>query len=336
MNITNKTALIFGISGQDGAYLAHMLVAKGYRVHGASRDAEALRFGNLVRMGIRDRVTLHSASLVDFRSTLAILTSVQPDEIYNLAGQSSVALSFEQPVETFESVTVGTLNMLECIRYLRQPLRMLTAVSSDCFGDVSIAADETTPMRPQSPYAMAKAAAYWAVQTYREAYGLNVCCGILSNHESPLRPERFVCRKIVATAVRIANGSRERLSLGNVAIQRDWGWAAEYADAMWRILQQEPLRDFVIATGETCTLHDFMDAAFASLGLDADAHVTIDQSLLRPLDFASSRLNPAKAREHLGWGAIYKGRRLAELLVRCEQERSIGPLPWASPVAGQS
>src|SRR6266404_6351273 len=322
-----KTALIFGISGQDGAYLAHMLLSKGYRVHGTSRDAEAMRFGNLIRLGIKEQVQLHSASLADFRSTLSILTIVEPDEIYNLAGQSSVLLSFDQPVETFESVTVGTLNILECIRYVKLPLRMFNAISSECFGDTGEPANEGTAFRPLSPYAMAKSAAYWAVKTYREAYGLRVCSGILSNHESPIRPERFVCRKIVAAAVRIANGSREKLSLGNVSIQRDWGLASEYVEAMWRILQQEPIDDFIVATGETCTLGALMDAAFASVGLDVGDHVKIDDSLLRPLDISVSRLDPKKAREKLSWEATHKGRRLAELLVKCEQENSIGPMP---------
>jgi len=323
-----KTALIFGISGQDGAYLAHLLLSKGYRVHGASRDAEASLFGNLARLGIRNAVQMHSASLSDFRSTLSLLTIVEPDEIYNLAGQSSVALSFEQPVETFESITVGTLNILECIRYVKQQLRMFNAISSECFGDTDEPANEQTPFRPRSPYAMAKSAAFWTVKIYREAYGLQVCSGILSNHESPIRPERFVCRKIVAAAVRIANGSDEKLSLGNVSIQRDWGLASEYADAMWRVLQQESIEDYLIATGETCTLRDLIDAAFGSVGLDADQHVAISESLMRPLDVSVSRLDPRKARENLGWAAQYKGRRLAELLVECERSNSVGPLPW--------
>ena len=323
-----KTALIFGISGQDAAYLAHMLLSKGYSVHGASRDAEASQFGNLTRLGIRHRVQLHSASLADFRSTLSILTVVEPDEIYNLAGQSSVALSFDQPVETFESITVGTLNILECIRYVKQPLRMLNAISSECFGDTMEPANEESSFLPRSPYAMAKSAAYWGVKIYREAYGLQVCSGILSNHESPIRPERYVCRKIVAAAVRIANGSDEKLTLGNVSIQRDWGLASEYVDAMWRILQQETVEDFVVATGETCTLRHLLDAAFNFVGLDATDHVVLSDSLLRPLDISVSRLDPRKAREKLGWEAVHKGRRLAELLVRCEQQHSIGPLPW--------
>jgi GDPmannose 4,6-dehydratase len=329
--MTDKTALIFGISGQDGAYLTHLLLAKGYRVHGASRDAEAAHFGNLVRLGVKGNVQLHSVSLADFRSTLSILTMVKPDEIYNLAGQSSVALSFDQPIETFESITVGTLNILECIRYVKQPLRMLNAISSECFGDTAEPADELTPFRPRSPYAMAKAAAYWAVKTYREAYGLHVCSGILSNHESPIRSERFVCRKIVAAAVRIANGSDERLSLGNVSIERDWGLAAEYADAMWRVLQEDRGEDYVIATGETCTLQDFIDAAFSAVGLDAKDHVVTNATLLRPLDVSVSRLNPRKIRERLGWTGCYKGRRLAELLVACELDNSVGPMPLTTP-----
>jgi len=326
-----KTALIFGISGQDGAYLAHMLLSKGYSVHGASRDAEAPHFGSLDRLGVKDKVKLHSASLSDFRSTLSILTMVKPDEIYNLAGQSSVALSFDQPVETFESITVGTLNILECIRYVKQPLRMLNAVSTECFGDTHEAATEQTAFRPRSPYAMAKSAAFWAVKTYREAYGLEVCSGILSNHESPIRPERFVCRKIVAAAVRIANGSGEKLALGNVSIQRDWGLASEYVDAMWRILQQKTVEDFVVATGATCTLKEFIDAAFASVGLDANEHIILSESLLRPLDISVSRLDAHKAEEALGWKAQYKGPRLVEVLVDCERKNSIGPMPWMPP-----
>ncbi len=322
--------MIFGISGQDGAYLAHLLLSKGYEVHGASRDAEAQHFGNLTRLGIRNRVQLHSASLADFRSTLSILTVVAPDEIYNLAGQSSVALSFDQPVETFESITVGTLNILECIRYVKQPLRMLNAISSECFGDTTEPANETTSFLPRSPYAMAKSAAYWAAKIYREAYGLQVCSGIFSNHESPLRSERFVCRKIVAAAVRIANGSAEKLSLGNVSIKRDWGLAAEYVDAMWRILQQENVEDFLVATGETCTLRHLIDAAFATVGLEAGEHIILSPSLLRPLDVSLSRLDPSKARDKLGWQARYRGGRLAELLVQCELQNSIGPLPWVS------
>lgn len=326
----SKTALIFGISGQDGAYLAHLLLSQGYRVVGASRDAEMAKFENLHRLGIRERVQLCSASPVDFRSILTLLTATLPDEVYNLAGQSSVALSFDQPVETFDSVTVATLNILECIRFSKLPTRLFNAVSSDCFGMTGTPANEDTPFRPRSPYGMAKAAAYWTTRTYREAYGIYCCAGILSNHESPLRPERFVCRKIVSTAVRIAQGSKERLSLGNIDIRRDWGLAAEYVHMMWYMLQQSAPDDYVIATGETCSLGEFIDAVFSCLNLDSRNHLETKTSLLRPLDIPVSRLDPSKAREKLGWTAKYRMRELASLLVRCEIDRSPGPLPWVS------
>ena len=222
-----KTALICGISGQDGAYLAQLLLSKGNRVVGTSRDAQISSFGNLVRLGIRDRIEVESAALSDFRSVLQVLIKVEPDEIYNLAGQSSVALSFQQPVETLESISVGTLNLLEAIRFTRQPIKLYNACSGECFGDIADAADESTPFRPRSPYAVAKAAAFWEVANYREAYNIFACSGILFNHESPLRPARFVTRKIVSAACRIAAGSREKLQLGNIAIQRDRGWAPE-------------------------------------------------------------------------------------------------------------
>ncbi|HEY9599617.1 MAG TPA: GDP-mannose 4,6-dehydratase, partial [Cyanophyceae cyanobacterium] len=221
-----KRALICGVSGQDGAYLAKLLLDQGYTVCGTSRDAQISSFRNLVSLGIRDQIKLESAVLTDFRSVLQVLMKVQPDEIYNLAGQSSVGLSFEQPVETLESISIGTLNLLEAIRFTGAPIKFYNAGSSECFGDIGDqAADEMTPFRPRSPYAAAKAAAFWQVANYREAYGIFACSGILFNHESPLRPQRFVTQKIVSAACRIAKGSQEKLYLGNVNIQRDWGWA---------------------------------------------------------------------------------------------------------------
>ena len=232
-----KKALICGVSGQDGAYLAQLLLNEGYEVWGTSRDAQISSFRNLDVLGIKEQVKLVSMSLTDFRSVLQVLTRSQPDEVYNLAGQTSVGLSFEQPVETLESIATGTLNLLEAIRleairFLGASIRFYNASSSECFGDTGgQAADENTPFRPRSPYAVAKAAAFWEVANYREAYGLFACSGILFNHESPLRPERFVTQKIVASACRIAKGSNEILSLGNIEIRRDWGWgwAPEYS-----------------------------------------------------------------------------------------------------------
>ena len=233
-----KKALITGISGQDGAYLAKLLLAKGYEVCGTSRDAQMSSFRNLEILGIKEHVQLESVALNDFRSVLQVLFKIVPDEIYNLAGQSSVALSFQQPMETQESVYLGTLNLLEAIRFSGKPVKLYNASSSECFGDFGgAAATEETPFRPRSPYAVAKSAAFWQVANYREAYGLFACSGILFNHESPLRPNRFVTKKIVRAAVQIAAGKQERSCLGNTSIQRDWGWAPEYVEAMYAMLQ---------------------------------------------------------------------------------------------------
>ncbi|MEQ8973489.1 MAG: GDP-mannose 4,6-dehydratase [Coleofasciculus sp. C1-SOL-03] len=315
-----KKALICGVSGQDGAYLAKLLLNQGYSVCGTSRDAQMSSFQNLIRLGIRDQVKLESAALTDFRSVLQVLMKNQPDEVYNLAGQSSVGLSFEQPVETLESISIGTLNLLEAIRFTGEPIKFYNAGSSECFGDIGTeAADETTPFRPRSPYAVAKSAAFWQVANYREAYGLFACSGILFNHESPLRPQRFVTQKIVATVSRIAQGSQEKLYLGNVDIKRDWGWAPEYVEAMYKILQQEEPDDYVIATGESYTLEEFVVAAFDSVGLDWQDYVITDRSLFRPTDLAVSRGNPAKAREKLGWQAQYKMPEVVRMMVQAKQ-----------------
>ena len=312
-----KNALICGVSGQDGAYLAHLLLNKGYFVCGTSRDAQISSFQNLTRLGIREQVKLESVALNDFRSVLQVLNKIQPDEIYNLAGQSSVGLSFEQPVETFDSITLGTLNLLEAIRFTNRPIKLYNAASSECFGDTQgNAADETTPFRPRSPYAVAKAAAFWQVANYREAYGLFACSGILFNHESPLRPERFVTQKIVSAACRIANGSQEKVFLGNISIQRDWGWAPEYVEPMYLMLQQSQPDDYAIATGESHKLEDFVAAVFASVGLDWHEYVVIDASLLRPTDIAVGRGNPAKAREQLGWQAKSKMNDVARMMMK--------------------
>lgn len=315
-----KKALICGVSGQDGAYLAQLLLDKGYTVCGTSRDAQISSFPNLVRLGIRDRLKLESVALNDFRSVLQVLAKIQPDEVYNLAGQSSVGLSFEQPVETLESISIGTLNLLEAIRFMGEPIKLYNAGSSECFGDSSQQpADETTPFRPRSPYAVAKAAAFWQVANYREAYGLFTCSGILYNHESPLRPERFVTQKVIAAACRIARGSQEQLHLGNISIQRDWGWAADYVEAMYLMLQQQQADDYVIATGESYALAEFIAIAFACVGLDWQEHVVSDASLLRPTDIAVGRANPTKAKEKLGWQAHHKLKEVVQMMVQAKQ-----------------
>jgi GDPmannose 4,6-dehydratase len=315
-----KKALICGISGQDGACLAQLLLAKGYTVTGTSRDAQLSSFDNLKRLGVYERVSLESMALNDFRSVLQTLMKVLPDEVYNLAGQSSVGLSFQQPVETLESISVGCLNLLEAIRFTNRPIRLYNAGSSESFGETGgVPADETTPFRPRSPYAVAKAAAFWEVANYREAYGLFACSGILFNHESPLRPERFVTKKVVTTACRIAAGSKEKLPLGNISIRRDWGWAPEYVEAMWLMLQQEQPDDYVIATGETNSLKEFVETAFSYVGLDWREHVEIDNSLLRPTDLMVGKANPARARAKLGWQAQYRMRDVVAMMVQVER-----------------
>jgi GDPmannose 4,6-dehydratase len=320
-----KRALICGISGQDGAYLARHLLERGYAVTGTSRDAEMNAFGNLQRLGIRDRVKVVSVALNDFRSVLQALTRWEPDEVYHLAGQTSVGLSFEQPVETLESVTLSSLTVLEAIRFLGRPIRLYSASSSECFGDTgAVPADENTPFRPRSPYAVAKAAAHWAVANYREAYGLFACSGILFNHESPLRPERFVTRKIVAAVARIQAGSAEKLNLGNIAVKRDWGWAPEYVDAMWRMLQQPSAEDYVIATGHTRSLEAFVSLAFAAAGLDWKDHVVTDASLLRPSDLKEGRADPRKAAERLQWRAQKSMEDVVTAMVTSERARLAG------------
>jgi GDPmannose 4,6-dehydratase len=312
-------ALICGISGQDGAYLARFLLNKGYEVFGTSRDAQVGGFANLVRLGVGSRVHLESMAPNDFRSVLNVLRRTDPEEIYNMAGQSSVGLSSEQPVETLESISLGTVNFLEAIRFLDKPIRFYNAGSSECFGDTEgRAANEETPFRPRSPYAVAKATAHWLVANYRIAYGLHASTGVLFNHESPLRPERFVTQKIVAAAVRIARGDRSRLTLGNFAIKRDWGWAPEFVDAMWRMLQQSTASDFVIATGESHTLEEFAMAAFGEVGLDWREHTDISEALRRPSDLAEGLGDASRARQLLGWSATYKMRDVVKAMVEAE------------------
>lgn len=322
-----KRALICGVSGQDGAYLAKFLLEKGYEVWGTSRDAQASTFVNLSRLGILGSIKTISMAANDFRSVLQAISHSQPDEIYNLSGQSSVGLSFEQPAETLESIATGTLNLLEVIRFMGVPVRLYNAGSSECFGDIGVgSADENTHFHPRSPYAVAKSTAHWLIDNYRSAYGLYACTGILFNHESPLRPTRFVTRKIVRAAVRISQGASERLALGDMAIQRDWGWSPEYVDAMWRMLQIEQPEDFVIATGESNSLEEFVASAFSQVGLDWRDHVYQDPSLLRPSEIRYNCGNADKARRVLGWSANMKMHDVTLEMIR--HERQLAGVRW--------
>jgi GDPmannose 4,6-dehydratase len=315
-----KSALICGVSGQDGAYLAQFLLEKGYQVIGTSRDAQACAFANLEKLGLRKEVECRSMMLTDFHSTLQTLARAKPDEIYNLGGQSSVGLSFEQPVEAFESVGLGTLNLLEAVRTLDRPVRVYNASSSECFGDTEKqGATEGSPFRPRSPYGVAKAASHWAVVNYRESYGLFAVNGILSNHESPLRPKRFVTKKIIAGALRIKAGHENSIRLGNLAIQRDWGWAPEYVDAMWRMVQLEKPEDFVVGTGESYSLQNFVEIAFTMLGLEWRNHVELENTLYRPSEIMFNKVNAAKALEKLNWKAKHSMPSVISMMLAAER-----------------
>lgn len=297
-------ALICGVGGQDGAYLSKLLLEKGYEVIGTSRDAMASSFCNLSALGILDSVTTTSMSITNFRCVLQELDKYQPDEIYNLTGQSSVGLSFKQPVEAMESIAIGTLNLLEAIRCQRKTIRFYSAGSSECFGDTgTVPASERTPFRPRSPYAIAKAAAHNLVATYREAYSLYACTGILFTHESLLRPEHFVSQKIIRSAARIASGSGEKLEMGNINIQRDWGWAPEYVETMWKMLKLDHPEDFVIATGRTVSLEFFIEQAFQSFGLNYKDCLVVNPNFYRPTDISIGLADPSKANDLLDWRA---------------------------------
>lgn len=319
-----KRVLICGIGGQDGSYLAELLLNKGYEVWGTSRDAQAGSLANLHSLGIATRVQVLSMAPNDFRSVFLAVERSVPDEIYYLSGQSSVGLSFEQPAETLESIVSGVLNLLEVVRLKGRNIRVYNAGSSECFGNTGDhAATETTPFHPRSPYAVAKASAHWLVANYREAYGLHCCTGILFNHESPLRPVRFVTRKIVAGAADIAAGRADRLTLGRLDIARDWGWAPEYVEAMWRMLATDTPRDYVIATGQTSRLEDFVARAFGFYDLDWRDHVDSSQEFTRPSDIKASYADPSLAQEHLGWRAKI---RMNDVVGRmCEAETK--PIP---------
>lgn len=318
-------ALIYGISGQDGAYLSRFLLAQGYEVWGASRDANIGRKENLQRLGIVDDVKILSTTLTDFRSVLTSLDTAKPDEIYNLAGQSSVSLSFEEPVETMHSISFGTLNLLECIRYLGASCKFYNASSSECFGDVGDSrASELTSFRPKSPYGVAKAAAHWQVVNYRESYGIFACNGILFNHESPLRPTRFVTRKIISAVAAIGKGGGEKLRLGNTEILRDWGWAPEYVEAMWLMLQKPVPEDFVIATGESHSLQEFVEAAFAVIGKDSSEYLELDGRMLRPAEILCSHADVTKAAKLLEWSAKNKMADVVRMMVEAEGQFRLG------------
>ncbi|QWD73283.1 GDP-mannose 4,6-dehydratase [Polynucleobacter sp. UB-Raua-W9] len=311
-----KRALICGVSGQDGAYLAQLLLSKGYQVFGGSRDLVKTDFRNLVKLKILDKVILLKIDLSDPASIHNAFSLSLPDEIYNLSGQSSVGLSFEKPEETRQSIVDATFNLLEEVRNYYPAAKLFSAGSGECFGETEgVPANELTAFNPKSPYAESKVAAFNLVKKYRDSCQLFACTGILFNHESPLRPSRFVTQKIISTAIDISGGSSKKLSLGNLAIERDWGWSPDYVEAMWLMLQNKAPLDFVIATGVGHTLEEFINITFSQLGLDWKEYVLIDKTLFRPNEGIQILANPRKAEEILGWKAKINFQQLIKLLL---------------------
>ncbi len=303
----NKIALITGITGQDGSYLAELLLNKGYEVHGLVRRASTFNTSRIDHL-YQDRhvsgarLILHHGDLTDGAGLMRLLSEIKPVEVYNLAAQSHVKVSFEIPDFTAEVTAVGALRMLEAIRQVGLNCRFYQASSSEMFGKVvETPQKETTPFYPRSPYACAKVFAHWITVNYRESYGLHASSGILFNHESPRRGETFVTRKITRAVARIKNGLQEKLYLGNLDAKRDWGYAPEYVEAMWLMLQQDTPDDYVIATGETRTVREFVEASFAYVGLDWKKYVEVDARYFRPAEVDLLLGDPSKAKKKLGW-----------------------------------
>ncbi len=310
-----KKALIIGVSGQDGAYLARLLLARRYTVVGTSRDAATNDFARLATLGIAGELETLTLDATDPAAVTALLKAVEPDELYNLGGESSVAASFAQPIETMKSIVLATATLIEAIRGLRRPCRFYSAGSSEIFGDIGDrAADETTRVAPLSPYGVAKADVYWQVANARETHGLFAVTGILFNHESRLRSDRFVLPKIIHAAAAIRRGEASELVLGDIDVVRDWGWAPEYVDAIWRMLQTDAPRDYVVGTGHSSSLRDMTADIFAHFGLDWQHHVRQDEAMFRPSELRISRSNPECARRELGWRGETFGRDLVRTL----------------------
>ena len=311
-------ALITGITGQDGSYLAELLLEKGYDVHGIIRRSSSFNTGRINH--IFDRLHLHYGDLTDATSLRNIVNAVKPQEVYNLGAQSHVRTSFDIPSYTAEVDALGTLNLLEAVKE-RENVKFYQASSSELFGKVQeIPQSETTPFYPRSPYGVAKQFAFSSTVNYRESYNMFACNGILFNHESPRRGETFVTRKITRAVARIYRGQQDKLFLGNLDAKRDWGYAPEYVEGMWRMLQQDTPDDYVLATGETHTIKEFLEVAFGYLGLRWEKYVEIDERLYRPAEVDLLVGNASKAKRVLGWEAKIKMRQLAQLMVEADYE----------------
>jgi GDPmannose 4,6-dehydratase len=345
-----KRALITGITGQDGSYLVEFLRSKGYEVHGVIRRASSFNTDRLDHL-YQDpheedrRLILHYGDLADGTVLRRVLERVQPDEVYNLGAQSHVKVSFEQPEYTADVVAVGTLRLLECIRDHQERtgrrIRIYQAGSSEMYGSTRPPQDESTPFYPRSPYAVSKVAAHWYGVNYREAYGLFLCNGILFNHESPRRGETFVTRKVTRAVGRIAEGLQAELFLGNLDAKRDWGFAGDYVEAMWLMLQQDAPDDYVVATGKAYSVRQLVESAFGHVGLDWEKYVKIDPRYLRPTEVDFLQGDPSKAMRKLGWKPRVSFQELVALMVDhdvevARQERTLRDAGHALPLRGSA
>ncbi|MBM3690306.1 MAG: GDP-mannose 4,6-dehydratase [Actinobacteria bacterium] len=324
--MAQQVALITGITGQDGSYLAEQLLDKGYVVHGLIRRASTFNTARIDHLykdphDPQARLFLHYGDLTDGSRLVTLLERVQPTEVYHLGAQSHVRVSFDEPEFTGDVTGLGTTRLLEALRVSEVPARFYQASSSEMFGATPPPQDEETPFYPRSPYAAAKLYSYWMVRNYREAYGLFACNGILFNHESPRRGETFVTRKITMAVARIAAGLQEELYLGNLDAKRDWGYAPEYTDAMWRMLQADEPNDYVVATGTSYSVGDFVRMAFDHAGLDWEQHVSFDPRYLRPTEVDDLIGDASRAQEILGWQAQTSAPELVKIMVDADRAR---------------
>lgn len=316
------TAIVTGITGQDGAYLARMLLEKGYKVHGVLARRSTNTSWRLRELGIADDVMLLDGDLVDLSSLIRAMEVSKAGEVYNLAAQSFVGSSWQQPILTAQVDGVGALNMLEAVRIVNPQAHFYQASTSEMFGLIQAdMQDESTPFYPRSPYGVAKLMAHWATINYRESFGLHASSGILFNHESPLRGIEFVTRKVTDAVARIKLGKQKELRLGNIDSKRDWGFAGDYVEAMWLMTQQPAGGDYVVATGETTTVRDMCDIAFAHVGLNANDHVVVDEAFFRPAEVDVLLGNPAKARRELGWAPKTSLVELISMMVEADLRR---------------
>jgi len=315
-----RRALITGITGQDGSYLAELLLGKGYEVHGLIRRASTFNTSRIDHL-YRDphekgaRLLLHYADLTDGARLVTLLREIEPDEVYNLAAQSHVRVSFDEPLHTGNTTGLGTMRLLEAVRMSGVQCRFYQASSSEMFGAAAPPQDESTPFHPRSPYGVAKVYSYWATRNYREAYGVFAVNGILFNHESPRRGETFVTRKITRAVARIKAGLDDHVYMGNLDAERDWGYAPEYVEGMWRMLQADRPDDYVLATGTSLSVREFLEECFGHAGLDWEQHVRFDERYLRPSEVDALQGDPGKAERLLGWRPTIDGKQLAQIMV---------------------